>query len=218
MIDKNKYGKIAIIGAGDLGCQIAHIAIQSGYNIIGFFDDYSNEKFICHSMYNIPLLGKTSDIIDMRDQYDSVVIGIGYKHFSVRASLYATMKKNNIPLATIIHYTAYVDNTASIGEGTVIQAKVVIDKDCKIGNNVFINISSTVAHDSYIGDHSFLSACVAIAGATQVGCCTLVGINATVINRMHLADNIIIGAGAVVVNNLNEPGTYVGVPARKIKD
>lgn len=217
MITLNKYNRIAIIGAGDLGQQIAHIATQSGYNIIGFFDDYSNQQSIIHSSYKLPLLGKVCDIFQMRDKFDSVVIGIGYKHFSVRASLYATMKKYHIPLATIIHHTAYVDGTASIGEGTVIQARVVIDKDCKIGNNVFINISSTIAHDTYIGDHSFLAPCVAIAGATRIGCCSFVGINATVINRLQLTDNITIGAGAVVVENLKDPGTYVGVPAHKIK-
>lgn len=218
MIVANKCGRVAIIGAGDLGQQIAHIAIQSGYNVVGFFDDYSTQQVIFHSSYEFPLFGKVCDVVEMRNKFDSVVIGIGYKHFSVRASLYEAMKKNHIPLATIIHHTAYIDSTASIGEGTVIQAKVVIDKDCKIGNNVFVNICSTVAHDSYVGNHSFLSACVAIAGATKIGACSLIGINATVINRLQLADNIIIGAGAVVVENLKEPGTYVGVPARKIKD
>ena len=208
------YGRIAIIGAGDLGCQIAHIARQSGYNIVGFYDDFYKKSIVVN---NLPLLGTVDDIVKTREKFDSIVIGIGYKHFSVRNSLYMILKEHHIPLATIIHYTAYIDNTAVIGEGTIIQAKVVIDKNCKIGNNVFVNISSTIAHDSSIGDHSFLAPCVSIAGATQIGRCSFIGINATIINRLQLPDNVVVGAGAVVVDSLKEPGTYVGVPAHKIK-
>ncbi len=32
-------GRIAIIGSGDLGQQIAYLGIKNGYNIVGFFDD-----------------------------------------------------------------------------------------------------------------------------------------------------------------------------------
>lgn len=211
---KNKYGRIAILGAGDLGRQIAHIALQNGYNVIGFFDDYFNQSFV---EYGLPLLGKVGEVVRMREKFDSVVIGIGYKHFSVRASLFRMMKDWDVPLASIIHHTAYVDETASIGEGVIIQARCVVDKDCKIGNNVFINISSTVAHDSSVGDHSFLAPCVAIAGATQIGACNFIGINATIINRLQIVDNVVVGAGAVVVDNIVEAGTYIGIPARKIK-
>ena len=33
--------RIAIIGAGDMGRQIAYMGLKNGYNIIGFFDDYN---------------------------------------------------------------------------------------------------------------------------------------------------------------------------------
>ena len=32
-----------------------------------------------------------------------------------------------------------------------------------------------------------------------------------------ICDNAVIGAGAVVTKDITEPGTYVGIPARKIK-
>lgn len=211
----NKYGRIAIIGAGDLGVQIAHTALLSGYNIVGFFDDYFGFPIVFNGL---PLMGSIGNIFDMRDKYDSIIIGVGYKHFQVRALLYQTLKENHIPLAIIIHNTAYVDNTALLGEGTVVQANVTIDKGCIVGNNVFINICSTIAHDSYIGDHSFLAPCVAVAGATRVGICSFIGTNATIINRLQITGNVVIGAGAVVTKDIKEPGTYVGCPAHKIKD
>jgi serine acetyltransferase len=34
---------------------------------------------------------------------------------------------------------------------------------------------------------------------------------------MSICDDVIIGAGAVVLSNITEKGTYVGIPAKRIK-
>jgi acetyltransferase-like isoleucine patch superfamily enzyme len=43
-----------------------------------------------------------------------------------------------------------------------------------------------------------------------------VGIGATVSNGLTVCGDCMIGAGAVVVKNIDAPGTYVGVPARRM--
>ena len=45
---------------------------------------------------------------------------------------------------------------------------------------------------------------------------TWIGAGATVSNNVNICADCMIGAGAVVIKNIEEPGTYVGVPARKI--
>jgi len=42
-------------------------------------------------------------------------------------------------------------------------------------------------------------------------------VGTAVINNITIGDGVTVGAGAAVVKNLTETGTYVGVPARKIK-
>ena len=39
---------------------------------------------------------------------------------------------------------------------------------------------------------------------------------AVVSNNLHICDKVMVGAGAVIISNIDEQGTYVGVPARKI--
>ena len=56
-----------------------------------------------------------------------------------------------------------------------------------------------------------------MAGTVSVGTGTWIGIGSAVINNIGITGNCIIGAGAVVTRDITEPGTYVGVPARKIK-
>ncbi len=94
---------------------------------------------------------------------------------------------------------------------------VVLDKNVRIGKNVFVNISSTIAHDSEVGSHSFIAPRVAVAGFTKIGKRSFIGINATLIDNISLCDDIQIGGGTVVINSVADKGTYVGIPARKIR-
>ena len=204
-------GRIAIIGAGELGRQIAHLAAKNDYQIVGFFDDYCTEV----AVYGISLLGGVKYINKNIDKFDSLVIGIGYKHMDVRKKLYENLNEKGIRLATIIDKTASVDPTAKIGAGSVISMNVTIDKGVEVEENVFINIAGCVAHDSTIGAHSFLAPRVAIAGFTIIGQQSFIGINATIIDNLHLPDGLRLGAGSVVISNLDGAGLYVGVPAIK---
>lgn len=203
--------KIAIIGAGDLGKQILHLANKNGYNVVGFFDDYCKESQI----EGKPVLGGVDNVRNKSDKYDSVVIAIGYKHMDVRNRLYAKLKLHGVKFATIIDKTALLDSTVVIGEGTVITSGVVLDKGVTIEENVFINVACCIAHDSVIGAHSFLAPRVAIAGFTHVGKMSFLGINSTIIDNLCLPSKIRLGAGAVVISNLEGSGLYVGVPAIK---
>ncbi|MCF0112187.1 MAG: acetyltransferase, partial [Erysipelotrichaceae bacterium] len=51
----------------------------------------------------------------------------------------------------------------------------------------------------------------------HIGSMTWIGAGATVSNKISICSNCMIGAGAVVVKNITEEGTYVGVPAKKIR-
>ena len=46
---------------------------------------------------------------------------------------------------------------------------------------------------------------------------TGLGTGATLVNNIRICAECLIGAGAVVIKNIDKNGTYVGVPARKIK-
>ena len=56
-----------------------------------------------------------------------------------------------------------------------------------------------------------------LAGTVTLGKSTWVGIGATVSNNTTICGGCMIGAGAVVVKDILEPGTYVGVPARRLQ-
>jgi acetyltransferase-like isoleucine patch superfamily enzyme len=68
-----------------------------------------------------------------------------------------------------------------------------------------------------IGNHCSIGPNVVISGRTTIGDLVFIGAGATVINRIKICSQVVIGAGATVVKNIEEPGIYVGIPAKKIK-
>lgn len=211
MLDKKR--KIAIIGAGDLGQQIANLARKNDIDVVAFFDDrVSSDTFI----NKIPVVGKISDILKNKHLFSHIVVGIGYKHFDFRESIYNHFY-NELEFATIIDKSVIIDPSVKIGHGTIIMPGSIIDMNVIIEDNVFINIGSTIAHDSKIGSHSFIAPRVAIAGYTKIGKKTFIGLNSTIIDNLNLPDEVFIGGGTVVIDNLIGKGAYVGNPARKIR-
>lgn len=207
--------KLAIIGSSDLGRQIAHYAINNGYSIIGFFDDFQSKSFVD----GYPILGKCSDIQTAysNNLFDELVCAIGYKYFEFRQKVFERFSQIGIPFATIVDESCHIDITAKIGAGTILFPGVFIDKGVCIGDNVLINICSTIAHDTIIDSHTFISPRVAIAGFSKVGKRCMLGINSTIIDNISIEDDIKIGGGTIVVHDLADRGLYVGAPARFVR-
>lgn len=209
--------RLAIIGSGDLAHQIAYHALSDGHYIpIGFFDDFEKRGVVKH---NLPVLGNLKQLIDVfnADEFDVLMIGIGYKHFNLRAEVFNNFK-DHIPFGSIVHSSSFVDESCQLGSGIFIYPGCVLDMNVKIGNNVLINVGCNIAHDSSIGDHCFLSPSVKIAGFVTIGQKVSLGIGTILIDNLKINDNVRTGAGSVVIKDMEKPGLYVGVPANFKKE
>lgn len=207
--------RIAIIGSGHLGQQIAyHIQQDTQDKVVAFFDEFQSKGTLIE---DIPVIGGNSDIVSEFNsgKFDAVIIAIGYKHLDFKRQLYLDLKEK-IPFYTFTHSSAYVDASASIGKGTVIYPGCVIDQGVVIGENVLLNVACTVAHDTQIGSHTFLSPAVALAGFVNIEEQCIIGINSTIIDNIRIVAKTQIGGGGVVIKNIETPGLYVGNPVRLI--
>lgn len=205
--------RLAIIGSGDLGQQIAYHALEDKHHqIAGFFDDYQPKGT---KKNGFPILGGVDDVekVFSAKEFDELMIGIGYKHFAVRSALYERFA-TSIPFATIIHSSSYVDQSCRVGSGTIIYPGCTVDMNAEIGENVVLNTGCVIAHDSRIGADSFLSPGVRIAGFVRVERGVSLGIGTILIDNIQIGSGIRTGAGAVVINDISTPGLYVGIPAK----
>lgn len=209
--------KLAIIGGGDLGQQIAAIArAHGGYEVVGFFDDFQQVGINTESG---PILGPINDIEAQHAQgiFDALLVGIGYKHTSFRRECFARFSsKINFP--ALVHPAAHLEPTVTLGAGTIVGAGCVFDGGVNIAENCYFNPGCIVAHDTSIGANSFCGPGVTLAGFITIEEDCFLGVGTTVIDNVRIAAGIQTGGGTVVTSDITDPGLYVGVPARKLRD
>lgn len=195
--------RLVIVGASGHGKVIADIALKCGYEDIVFLDDDESIK----ECAGFPVIGQTEQVTKIDGDK---VVAIG--NAEIREKI-----QNKIKTVTLIHPDAVISRRVEIGEGTVVMAGAVINSDVKIGKGCIINTCASVDHDCVIGDFVHVSVGVHIAGTCEIGNRTWIGIGSVVSNNINICKDCVIGAGAVVIKDLEEKGTYVGGPARKIK-
>ncbi|MBO5408675.1 MAG: acetyltransferase [Clostridia bacterium] len=199
---------VIVIGAGGHAKVIADIVRKSGDNLIGFLDD---SKQAGTEFFDAFILGNT----DSYQEYIQKEFIIAIGNNAIREQI--AKKMQGVTFYTAIHPTAVIAEGVTIGEGTCVMANAVINADARVGKHCIINTASVIEHDNQISDYVHLSPVAALAGTVTVGERTHVGIGAKVKNNTDICADVMVGAGTVVVNSITEKGTYVGVPARKVK-
>lgn len=119
-------------------------------------------------------------------------------------------------LATIVHPSAIVAASVSIGEGSCILAGAILNPHVTIGKGVIVNTGASLDHHNRIGDYSHVCPGSVLAGDVTIGSHCFLGTGSVVSNQIEITSHVTLGAGCVVVKSFTEPGTYVGVPARKL--
>lgn len=208
--------KVAIIGSGHLGQQIAyHIGTDTQDKVVGFYDDFRVKG---EQEMGFSILGQIDDIkADYNSKlFDKILIAVGYKHQQFKQQLFEKLS-GEIPFYRFVHSTCHIDQSVVLGEGIVIYPGCILDQHVEIGNNTLLNLGCTIAHDSKIGDHCFLSPRVCVAGFVTIGSLSFLGINSTIIDNIYLSSETRTGGGTVVIKNIETKGLYVGNPAKFIR-
>ena len=196
--------RLIIIGASGHGKVVADIATLNGYKDIVFLDNDSSLS----SCAGHPVLGPDT----MMGELDGdVFIAVG--NAKIRQKLMERYDGRTIPV--LIHPSAVVAEGVEIGIGSVVMAGAVINPGAKLGKGVIVNTSSSIDHDCSIGDYVHIAVGTHLSGTVSVGDMSWIGAGATVSNNVNICGGCMIGAGAVVIKDIKEPGTYVGVPAKK---
>ena len=199
---------VIIIGTGGHAKVVADIVMSSGDNLFGFLTSDTDKT----SFLGKPVLGNVSDYTKYKDCYFVIAIGSAAAREEISGSM------AGVKWYTAIHPASVISKLeTSVGEGSVVMAGAVINPLAQVGKHCIINTHATVEHDNIIDDFAHISIGATLAGTVKIGKRCWVGAGSTVIENKTICADCVIGAGAVVVKNIDTPGTYVGVPAKKIK-
>lgn len=199
--------QLIIIGASGHGKVVADIARQTGHDDIRFLDDNTDLK--CCGGY--PVVGKSGDFADFNCDF---FVAIGNP--VVRQRISERLEEAGKRIAILIHPRAIIAENVSIGIGSVVVAGAVINPYATVGKGCIVNTCASVDHDCKVGDYVHIAVGSHLCGTVFVGNGTWIGAGATVSNNVSICSDCMIGAGAVVIKNIEQPGTYVGVPAKRV--
>ena len=157
-------------------------------------------------------------VLDAELQHSStevdVVVGIGHPE-TKREICRRILFNPFLSFPNLIHPCASVDhNFVMMGFGNIMTKGVVMTCDIRIGNFNLFNLNSTIGHDTEIGHYNVFNPGCSVSGGVKIGDTCLIGTGARIIEKLQIKSNIIIGAGAVVTKSIDDPGTYVGMPAK----
>ena len=194
--------KIFIYGASGHGLVVADIAKACGYEEIIFIDDGDNPY---------------PDFDEIKYQTDiPVALGIGNNY--IRQKIYEKLLNNNFDIITLIHPSATIASSVTVGKGTVIMPHVIINAQSRIGEGVILNSGCIIEHENHIGDFVHVSPGVSCAGDVTIGAHAHIGIGSNVIQGISIGADSIVGAGSVVVRNIPDRKVAYGNPCKIIKD
>jgi sugar O-acyltransferase (sialic acid O-acetyltransferase NeuD family) len=112
--------------------------------------------------------------------------------------------------ALIVHKSAIVSTSASIGEGTVVMEGVIIKVDTEIGNHVIVNTGASIDHDCKINDFVHIGPGSTLCGNVKVGEGTLIGAGTVVVPGVSIGSWVVIGAGSIVHKDVPDGAKWIG--------
>jgi sugar O-acyltransferase (sialic acid O-acetyltransferase NeuD family) len=148
------------------------------------------------------------------DEYEVMIaVGDSKNRFDISQKLPNTTK-----YFTFIHPTSLImDDNIEIGEGSFIGAYSILTTNIKIGKHALLNRAVHIGHDSVIGNYFSAMPGVIVSGNVTIYDYVYLGTNSSVKEKIFIHNLSTIGSNATIVKNIEELGTYVGVPAIKIK-
>jgi sugar O-acyltransferase (sialic acid O-acetyltransferase NeuD family) len=216
---RNDGGDLVLVGSGGFGRETAEAvrALTSTgipWRLLGFIDD--DPARAGEVIDGTPVLGGRDELKRLPDARVVVCTGRPDNYVS-RPRIVSELGLPPERYATIIHPSAVVSATSSVGVGTVLLACTVLTAAVRVGAHVAIMPHVTLTHDDVVEDFATLASRSALGGGVRIGRCAYIGAGAIVGEQRMVGELALVGMGAVVTKNVPPQEVWAGVPAYRMR-
>lgn len=193
---------LVIVGSGGHAKMCIELLKHVGtFNVVGIIDNHLEPGSTVHQL---PVLGSDATLSTLRSQGLTLAVnGVGTrKGCGPRKRVYEALVKLGYSLPALIHPSAFVEPTASLGQGVQVMMGALVGNDVKVGENVIVNSGAIVSHDSRIESHTHLAPGSILAGSVIIGASSLVGMGVTIFMGITVGERSVIPNGQHVFKNL----------------
>lgn len=203
--------RIAVIGAGGHAREVTETLVTLG-TAPESISYYVDGKFLGEASALSPALDIEELALHLEKPDSYLAVGDGALRESFQQRL-----GDSVSYPNLIHPSSIIGSNCLLGIGTQVHQFATVTANVRIGRFAQLNIYAGISHDCIIGDFFTASPKASVSGNVKIGNHVFLGLASAVFPDITICDHVVIGAGAVVTKDIMKPGTYFGIPARKIK-
>jgi sugar O-acyltransferase (sialic acid O-acetyltransferase NeuD family) len=203
--------RLIVVTAGGFGREVEAYARDAGFEVAGFLHDTHRYPG------SLDGLGIDDRILGPVEGYEprgDELLAIGLGDIAPRLETAEALLARGARLATVVHPSAWVADSAVLAPGTVIAPFAFVGPHARVGELSVLNTYASVGHDSVVGRCCVLAPYAVINGRVTLGDEVFLATHATVTPRRSVGDGSTVSAGSVVLRDVPARSLAVGNPAR----
>lgn len=207
---------LLIFGTGSLA-RLAHYYAtrEMGLQVLGFVVDADRRD--ADECCALPVFSWEACMAQRVPAATSMYVAVGYREMRQRQILFDRAKAAGYVLQNIVSNSAFVAETAQMGENNFIMPGAVVEPEVRLGANNVVWSNATICHDTVIGHHNFFASNVTVGGEVTVGDRCFFGFASTVVHQCRIGDDVLLAAQSLLLNDGESLGCYQGVPAKRVE-
>jgi sugar O-acyltransferase (sialic acid O-acetyltransferase NeuD family) len=214
-----REGDLLIVGSGGFGRETAQAvyslnAAGKAWRLLGYIDDDPTRH--ASTIDGTAVLGGRDRVAQMPET--SVVVCTGNpRDYVSRLRIVNDLDLPSERFATIVHPSATVSHSSSIGVGSVLLAQVCLTAAVQVGAHVAIMPHVTLTHDDVVDDFATIASGVHLGGGVRIEKGAYIGAGAMVREGLTVGAFSLVGMGAVLTRSVPPFQVWAGVPARFLR-
>ena len=200
-------GEIVIVGNGGHASSVAEAASSHGFEVDCLLD--TSEVSSGRDFVALLSALKKFDLSST-----SLAMGLGTNHLRSMAfeRIQSIFPEAQFPM--VIHSSAWVSLTASLGQGAVVLAQASVGSGSTLGVGALINTGASLDHDSTLGDFASLGPGARTGGNALIGPRTMLGLQAGILQGRTIGEDTVVGAHSLVIEDIPPLSVAIGTPCR----
>jgi sugar O-acyltransferase (sialic acid O-acetyltransferase NeuD family) len=206
---------LLIVGAGGFARETVEAirainAVQPTWRLLGLLDDDPGRHG--NVVAGVPVIGPLELVHS--EPRASVVLTTGRPdNYVSRPLIAARLGLADERYATIVHPTATVGSTCTIGGGSVLLAHADLTADVVVGRHVVVMPQVVLPHDVRVDDFATLASGVRVGGACHIAEGAYIGAAAVLREMTTVGPRALVGMGSVVTRDVPGERKWMGSPA-----